>query len=71
MELLDRNTAALQGRLGAAIETMSEICVNAENAAQVRLNAADAIIRNSLKLTETNDILTRLEKLEMGMTGNE
>lgn len=63
-ELLDRNTAALQSHLGAAIETMGQICADTETAAQVRLNAADAIIRNSLKLTEQNDILQRLEKLE-------
>ncbi|MDE7245108.1 MAG: hypothetical protein K2O18_14205 [Oscillospiraceae bacterium] len=63
-ELLDRNTAALQSQIGAAIETMGQICNDTETAAQVRLNAADAIIRNSLKLTEQNDILTRLEALE-------
>lgn len=63
-ELLERNTAALQGHLAGAIEVMGEICQNTDTAPQVRLNAADAIIRNSLKLTEQNDILTRLEALE-------
>lgn len=63
-ELLDRNAAALQAHLGAAIETMGEICVDTETAPQVRLNAADAIIRNSLKLTEQSDILDRLQNLE-------
>ena len=63
-ELLERNTAALQGHLGAAIETMGQICTDPETAPQVRLNAADAIIRNSLKLTEQTDIISRIEALE-------
>jgi len=68
-ELLERNTAALQAHLGAAIETMGQICTDQETAPQVRLNAADAIIRNSLKLTEQNDILARLDELEKQIGG--
>lgn len=70
-ELLERNTAALQARLGAAIETMGEICNDCETAPQTRLNAADAIIRNSLKLTEQFDILRRLDELEKTLSGGE
>lgn len=70
MELLERNTAALQGHLAGAIEVMGQICQDADTAPQVRLNAADAIIRNSLKLTEQNDILTRLDELERTMWGD-
>ena len=71
-ELLERNTAALQGHLAGAIEVMDEICQNTDASPQVRLNAADAIIRNSLKLTEQNDILARLTELEAAMaTGGE
>lgn len=43
---------------------MGQICTDEDTTAQTRLNAADAIIRNSLKLTEQNDILTRLDELE-------
>ena len=68
-ELLERNTAALQGHLAGAIEVMDEICQNTDASPQVRLNAADAIIRNSLKLTEQNDILARLTELEAAMGG--
>ena len=46
---------------------MGTICTDPEAAPQVRLNAADAIIRNSLKLTEQTDILNRLQKLEKEM----
>lgn len=63
-ELLERNTAALQGHLAGAIETMGQICSDTEVNPQTRLNAADAIIRNSLKLTEQTDILCRLSELE-------
>lgn len=68
-DLLKSNTAALQSHLAGAIETMWQICADTETAPQVRLNAADAIIRNSLKLTEQLDILSRLEELEAAMGG--
>ena len=70
-ELLERNTAALQAHLGAAIETMGEICADAEVSAQTRLNAATAIINSSLKLTEQTDILTRLTALEETLGGDD
>lgn len=63
-ELLERNAAALQGHLGSAIQAMADIVEDEKTAPQVKLNAADAIIRNSLKLTEQADILKRLEALE-------
>lgn len=69
-ELLDGNVRALQGHLGTAIEVMGQICTDSETPPQTRLNAADAIIRNSLKLTETVDILRRLSELE-ATTGDE
>lgn len=68
-ELLERNTAVLQGHLAGAIEVMGKICQDADTAPQTRLNAADAIIRNSLKLTEQTDILNRLQELEAAMGG--
>lgn len=70
-ELLERNAAALQAHLGAAIETMGQICTDSEVAPQVRLNAADAIIKNSLRLTEQADILTRLAALEKSLGGED
>lgn len=63
-EILDQNTAALQGHLGIAIETLAEIVKDKEASQQTRLNAAEAIIRNSLKLTEQTDIIARLDALE-------
>ena len=63
-ELLDHATAALQGHLSAAVETMGEIAKDPKAGQQTRLNAAEAIVRNSLKLTEQADILQRLDALE-------
>lgn len=62
--LLEQSTAALQGRLSAAVETMTEIMQDTDAPHQTRLNAAEAIVRNSLKLTEQTDIIERLDRLE-------
>lgn len=63
-ELLRDHTAALQGHMGAAISTMREILDNPKNSPQVRLNAADGILRHGLNLTEQMDIVSQLEELE-------
>lgn len=63
-DLLKDHTAALQGHMGTAIEVMADVMTDQGASAQTRLNAADAVIRNSLKLTEQTDILRRLEALE-------
>ena len=63
-EMLEEATAAAQSSVMAAIGTMVKVLQNPENAAQVRLNAADMIVRNCLKLTEQNEIVKRLERLE-------
>ena len=43
---------------------MSNIMLNSETTAQTRLNAADAIIRNSLKMGERTDVLERIAEIE-------
>ena len=63
-ELLDRATTTMQNGMNEAAQTMLEIMRDEGTAPQVRLNAADSILRNGLKLTEQNDILQRLERLE-------
>lgn len=63
-KLLETNTAKLQGHISSAVDAMGEIVSDTSNAPQIRLNAADAIIRNSLKLTEQTEILRRLDELE-------
>lgn len=63
-DLLKNHTAALQAHMGAAVDATREIMDNSDNAPQVRLNAADAILRHGLRLTEQMDILDRLDELE-------
>lgn len=64
LELLSGHVATLHGFLGAAISTLSQVMASTDATPQTRLNAAEAIIRNCLKLTEETDILKRLEALE-------
>ena len=64
LELLRGHVATLHGYLGAAINTLAQVMASQDATPQTRLNAAEAIIRNCLKLTEEADILKRLEALE-------
>ena len=62
-EMLEQSTAYVQGIVGEALQKMYEI-MNDENAApQIQLNAAEAIVRNSIKLTEQNDIIGQIAEL--------
>lgn len=63
-EFLSLATARLQGNLTAAVSAMVEIVQDKDAAPQVRLNAADGIIRNCLRLTEQLDIVQRLDAVE-------
>lgn len=69
--LMDGATAALQARMGEAVATMTEIMHDQDAPAQTRLNAAEAVLRNSLKLSERSDILDRLDALEKELGGEE
>ena len=62
-EMLIQSAAALQSHLNAAIEALGEIVNDKDVNPQTRLNAAEAIIRNTLKLTERTDVLNRLDEL--------
>lgn len=67
--LLEHATALMQSNMSEAVSTMAEIMGNDKNSPQVRLNAADSIIRNGLRLTEQQEILERLEALERAQDG--
>lgn len=62
--LLEQATGALQGHLNGAVATLASIMNDRSAPHQTRLNAAESIIRNCLKLTEQNEILARLDTLE-------
>jgi len=63
-QMLDSVTSTMQNGMKEAACTMIKIMRDPSIAPQTRLNAADSILRNGMKLTEQNEILQRLEKLE-------
>lgn len=54
----------IQGLLGEAIERLRSVMNDSDSSPQTQINAADAILRHCLKLTETADVMQRLDKLE-------
>lgn len=64
LDMLKNHVSTLHGYLGAAIATLGQVMENKDVSAQTRVNAAEAIIRNCLKLTEQTDIISRLDEME-------
>lgn len=64
MELITSARDMLQSSTGNAIATMAAVMMDTEASPQVRLNAADAILRHSTKYTEIGDVLERIKALE-------
>ena len=70
-EVLAQSTAYIQGMVGEAVTKMYDI-MNDENATpQVQLNAAEAITRNSLKLTEQADVMAQIAELRKAINPDE
>lgn len=65
-QLLHKTTAEIQVHLSTAVQTMVNVMNDDDSSPQVRLNAADCIMKNAMKLTEITDILQRLDRLERG-----
>ena len=70
-ELLAQSTTLVQSLVGDAVKKMRDVMNDPDASQQVQLNAAEAITRNSLKLTEQNDILTQLAELKKAVFANE
>lgn len=68
-ELWKGYATSLQGRLGRAIQTISEIMDNEEAPPQVRLNASAEIIRSGMRITELVDVVERVDALEKIVEG--
>lgn len=64
LDLLNDHAAALHVNMGAAINTQREIMDNEDNPPQVRLNAANEILRIGLSVTDRVNILGKLNELE-------
>ena len=62
--ILEAVTNGLQARLTAATETAIQIMQDKETSPQTRLNACNLVFNQCQKLTETIDILDRIETLE-------
>lgn len=62
-QLMTETMQALKASLIDSVETMYLIMMDTENPPQVRLNAADAIVRNTLKVTERCEIVEQLNKI--------
>lgn len=62
--ILSEACDALSARLTLAIDTLSEVLADTENAASVRVSAADAMLRHGLRYVEAANILARLDALE-------
>ena len=72
MEMMERYSNQLQQRIGVASDIMLYTATSDKNASpQVRLNAAEAIIRTGLKLTEQTEILKQLAELRKAVFPDE
>ena len=63
-DLLERSVTELQAHLSEAVGVFVSVMRDREAPHQTRLNAAEAVMRNCMKLTEQVDIIERLERLE-------
>lgn len=70
-DLLEQSTTFIQSIVSEALEKMRAIMHDPDVAPQTQLNAADCILRNCVKLTEQNDILTQLAELKKAVFPNE
>ena len=60
---------SLAARLTHAVEVLVDVLDNTENAATVRVSAADSLLRHGLRYIEMGNILLRLDALEQRTNG--
>lgn len=63
-ESLREATAALSSRMTGAVDVLSDVMSNDDNAAAVRLQAASEVLRQGLKFYATAEIERRISALE-------
>ena len=61
---------AISARLTRAVDTLCEVLEDTENAATVRVSAADSLLRHGLRYVEVANILARLEAIEKAQNDN-
>ena len=62
--VLEEACDSLSARLTHAVDVLVEVLDNTENAATVRVSAADSLLRHGLRYIEMGNILLRLDALE-------
>ena len=67
--MVEDATRQAQQAISPSLSTLREIVEDREEDAQARISAARAILSHGIKLTETTDILNRLQELETAMEG--
>ena len=67
--MVEDATRQAQQAISPAMSTLREIVEDREEDAQARISATRAILSHGIKLTETTDILNRLQELETAMEG--
>lgn len=66
-EVVEQATARLQNFANQAVSCLALVMSKQEYAPQVRINAADAILRYCLKFSEKADITDKLDQLEAAL----
>ena len=70
-ELVEDATRKVQQTLDPAVAVLREIMEDRDENGQVRVTAARSVLEYGLKMTETTDILARLNELETAMGGEQ
>lgn len=65
--LVEDATRQAQQAIAPALSTLRDVVEDGGENAQARISAARSILEYSLKLTEQNDILSKLQELEAAM----
>jgi len=64
LECINDSVRYMQGRLAQCAETLMQIIDNPRTSPQVKVNAINAVFTNCKMMTETADILTKLDEIE-------
>ncbi len=68
-ELVEDATRKVQQTLDPAVAVLREIMEDRDENGQVRVTAARSVLEYGLKMTETTDVLSRLQELEAAIGG--
>lgn len=70
-ELLQEASAELSAKMGEATQTLSEIMLNPDNSAAVRVQAAGELLRQGLKYVAIAEVERRVSALEAVQEGEQ